>query len=276
MNRTVAANTTERFGIRWTMGDVSAEGFEALRLSIWGAVRLFGAHATYAVCVNSVSTECAKQLTGAVPTRVAWLDATGCLPEWLHGYLDGGMAEGVGWKLAPLRIFPERYEIALDNDCILWRMPDALCRVLDGERQRCVIAEDVHSCYGQFADLCGPEPRNSGIRGTPAGFDLERALRDMLRRRDCNLVSETDEQGLQVAALESRGEPLVVRTSEVSICSPFPPHSPDLGTCGAHFVGLNARDLPWQYLGRPASQVRREQWRVHRATLYELVGLEAA
>jgi hypothetical protein len=30
-------------GIRWTLGDVSAEGFDALRLSILGAHRIFGA-----------------------------------------------------------------------------------------------------------------------------------------------------------------------------------------------------------------------------------------
>lgn len=38
-----------RVGVRWTIGDVSDEGFEALRLSVWGAFRLFGEDAVYAV-----------------------------------------------------------------------------------------------------------------------------------------------------------------------------------------------------------------------------------
>jgi hypothetical protein len=46
----------------------------------------------------------------------------------------------------------------------------------------------------------------------------------------------------------------------VTICSPFWPHRDSLGRCGAHFVGLNARDLPWSYDGRPASDVTRENW----------------
>jgi hypothetical protein len=264
---------TRRIGIRWTIGNVSVEGFEALRLSIWGAVNVFGSTAAYAVCVNSVPLELAKRLTGTLPAGIAWMDVTGCLPEWIRSHLDQEMAEGVGWKFAPVRIFPDRYEVALDNDCILWSMPAALRAVLTVEPDSCIIAEDVRCCFGQFTDLCGSEPRNSGIRGTPAGFDLEAALRDTLHRRHCLLVSESDEQGLQVATLQGHGNLLAVHTSEVSICSPFPPHSPGLGTCGAHFVGLNSRNLPWEYQGRPASQVRREQWRKHLPALYQLVGL---
>ena|SRR6267142_1384392 len=44
-------------GVRWTVGDVSPQGFEALRLSILGAWRLFGSKANYAVCFNSVVLE---------------------------------------------------------------------------------------------------------------------------------------------------------------------------------------------------------------------------
>ena len=35
-------STEYRLGVRWTTGDASARGFEALRLSLWGAFRLFG------------------------------------------------------------------------------------------------------------------------------------------------------------------------------------------------------------------------------------------
>jgi hypothetical protein len=53
---------------------------------------------------------------------------------------------------------------------------------------------------------------------------------------------------------------LVVRTHEVTICSPFSPHQPYIGSCGAHFVGLNAQALPWCYYDRPASELVRENW----------------
>lgn len=271
MNRTPPSMPP--LGVRWTIGEVSAEGFEALRLSVWGAWKLFGPRAQYVICYNTVLLSRAQELTGALPDAVQWLDATEAMPSWLARYMDEGKAEGVGWKLAPIRVFPARFELALDNDCILWNLPRALQTVLEDQGPNCVIAEDVRACFGQFANLCGEQPRNSGIRGTPALFDLEGAIRSILERRQVVLESETDEQGLQVAALRITHEPLVVRTDEVSICSPFPPHDSHPGRCGAHFVGVNARQLPWHYYGRPASEVRREHWRERREALYERVGL---
>lgn len=262
--------------IRWTIGNVSPEGFAALQLSIWGAWHVFGADARYAVCYNSIALDRARELTRSIPPAVEWIDCNELLPQWMRAHLDVGMAEGVGWKLAPVRLFPDCYEIALDNDCILWAMPEALRSALSADHAVCVLAEDVKAYFGQFSDVCGDAPRNSGIRGTPARFDLEATLRNLLQSRACVLRTETDEQGLQVAAVSSLGPPLVVQTSEVTICSPFPPHVPHLGTCGAHFVGLNARELPWSYDGRPASEVRREHWHRLQDAIREKVAPESA
>jgi hypothetical protein len=258
-------------GVRWTVGDVSAEGFEALRLSVLGAYKVFGSSASYAICVNSVSIAYAQDKTGALPDPVRWIDATDLLPSWLLPHVDRSMAEGVAWKFAPLRVFPSCYEIALDNDCILWELPAAIRVALEATPPACVLAADVSCYFGSFAELCGPEPRNTGIRGTPPTFDLERSLRNMLARSHSPLRTESDEQGLQVAALIADGTPAIVNTGDVSICSPFPPHSSGLGRCGAHFVGLNARNLPWEYYGVPASQVRRAHWYEMRDLVHEHV-----
>jgi hypothetical protein len=260
-------------GVRWTIGDVSPRGFEALRLSIHGALQVFGPDAAYVVYVNSVPLDEARRRTGAVPEAVRWREAPRAPPPVLREHLDAGMAEGVAWKFAPLQAFDDRHELALDNDVILWEMPPAIRDWLDGPPDRRLVAEDVAAGHGAFADLCGPEPRNSGIRGTPAGFDLGEALGRVLRRSPVRLGSELDEQGLQVAALSLDGPPLVVRTEDVSICSPFWPHQPDLGRCGAHFVGLNAREIPWRYYDRPATEVRIEHWDQRRPELYARVGL---
>ena len=96
-----------RLAVRWTVGDASARGYEALRLSIRGAYNLFGPDAAYMVCVNRVAPEEAQRRTGPVPAAVVWRPP-GPLPEFLRGYLDHGMAEGVAWRFAPLRLFPDR------------------------------------------------------------------------------------------------------------------------------------------------------------------------
>jgi hypothetical protein len=263
-------------GIRFTIGDVSDEGFEALRLALWGAWSAFGPGAEYTVCVNSLPVDEARRRAGEVPHRVRWMAATGCLPDWLAPHVDPtNLIEGKAWKFDPLRVYPDRWEIALDNDCILWEIPPSIRAWLaEGDRGRCLIAADVRAMHGAFSRFAGDEPRNAGIRGTPPGFDLAAEMSAILAENPVLMSSELDEQGLQVAAVSRRKPPVVVGVEEVAICSPFPPHLPHAGRSGAHFVGLNERHLPWDYYGRPAVEVIREHWERMRPELYERVGIE--
>jgi hypothetical protein len=155
------------------------------------------------------------------------------------------MAEGVAWKFAPVRLFPESHVLSLDNDVILWRLPTGIREWLD-DRDSLLIAEDVHACHGQFARFCPEEPRNSGIVGFPPHYDVETKLRSFLDEQVVCLSSETDEQGLQVAVVTSEKH-RVVSVREVSICGYFPPHLLELGSCGAHFVGVNVKDLAFAH-----------------------------
>ena len=143
---------TRPLGIRWTIGNVSPRGFEALRLSIWGAWNAFGPDAAYVVCVNTVACKEARARAGSVPEAVAWREASEA-PAFLREHLDHGMAEGVAWKFAPLRCFPDGWELSLDNDCILWDVPAAIRHWLTiGDHELCLLEEDVKRCLGQFED----------------------------------------------------------------------------------------------------------------------------
>jgi len=268
--------------IRWTIGDVSPRGFEALGLSIWGAWHVFGPDAAYVVCVNSIELREARQRAGPVPPSIRWQAVgAGDLPVFLRPLLARNMAQGTGWKFAPLSVNPRQVEIALDNDAILWAMPPSIQRWLAAglEKGECLLAQDVRGLYGQFTPLVPSEPPlNSGIRGLPPGFDFASALRRAIETREHQLGaalsfgSELDEQGLQAAALARAGPLHTVSVDEVSICSPFPPHRPNLGRCGAHFVGLNTRHIDWDYYGRPADDCMAEHWQRHRAELYARTG----
>ncbi|HEX5385207.1 MAG TPA: hypothetical protein VFW66_00755 [Gemmatimonadales bacterium] len=79
-----AVSVGRRVGIRWTIGDVAHEGFEALRLAVWGAWRVFGPGAAYAVCVNSLEPEDAREQTGPLPHGVEWRASSGQLPDWVR------------------------------------------------------------------------------------------------------------------------------------------------------------------------------------------------
>ena len=260
--------------IRWTIGDVNPRGFVALRASIRGARRLFGAAARDRVYVNTLTLADARARTGDVPGDVEWCVAPREPPRWLADALDAGMAEGVAWKLLPVRAFPDDHELALDNDVVLWDVPRAIEDWLAG-RIDFVLAEDVRRCFGKFDPLCGPTALNTGIRGTAPGFSLDAALARVLARTPTQLTSELDEQGLQCAALLTSGEVGAVALDEVTICSPFPPHVAHLGRAGAHFVGLNTRTLGFQFAGRPAEHVRADHWDAHWAEVARRVGLTA-
>jgi len=236
---------------------VSARGFEALGLSIAGARNLFGADARYVVSVNTIPIETVSARVGD-PAGVEWLQADERVPEWLGEYMDPGLAEGVGWKFAPLHVDPELPTIALDNDVVLWQMPESIRRWME-DADSLLIAEDVRACYGSFTPLCPTEGRNSGIRGIPRSFPLAHRLRELLERSGVVLRSETDEQGLQTAMI-SREKHRVVTLEEVSICGYFRPHQLDLGSCGAHFVGVNIRKAPFEWNGRPGEEYVQGFW----------------
>jgi hypothetical protein len=247
-----------KLGIRWTIGNVNPEGFEALRLSITGAVKIFASTAVYLVCVNSISAEEARDWTGSLPVQVEWREVRReHLPRFLN--FGAGVAEGTGWKFCPLRAFTDLAELSIDNDCILWEMPRGMERWLEAGRG-CLIAEDVRGHFGAFAPLCGTAPRNSGIRGITPEFPFEELLSGFMAQSP-GLATEGDEQGLQVAAIHARGAPELVRVDEVTICSPFPPHLQALGSCGVHFVGLNTKQFNWSMDGENPADLTRENWR---------------
>ncbi len=263
-------------GIRWTVGDVSSRGWEALRLSTHCAARLWQSQARYLICVNTVPLALAREKAGALPGAVEWREVGPHeIPAALAAHLDPAMAEGVGWKLIPPRAFPSLHELSLDNDCILWAAPPGLEHFL-ARADATLMAEDVERCLGQFQNSGVPGAVNSGIRGLPPGFALLPQLAAALAEHPSAPVllgSELDEQGLQAAALHRETPCLRVRTDEVSICSPFWPRQSGLGSCGAHFVGLNSKHIPWDYFDEPGDLVRRRHWDRHRPELFWRAGL---
>jgi hypothetical protein len=238
-------NLQMTLAIKWTIGDVSSRGFDSLALSIAGARAVFGQSAQYVVCVNTIDPDFARARIGEMANYVEWHDSTGEIPMWLRPHLDDNMAEGVAWKFAPVRLFPESHVLSLDNDVVLWRLPESIREWLD-DGDSLLIAEDVQACHGQFARACPEEPRNSGIVGLPPHYDIEPKLRRLLDEAGVCLSSETDEQGLQVAVVTSERH-RVVSVQEVSICGYFRPHMLELGLCGAHFVGINGKNLEFAH-----------------------------
>jgi hypothetical protein len=136
-------------GVRWTVGDLSTRGWEAIRVSVHCAVRLFEPRTEYVICVNTVVLESAQERAGVIAECVRWLEVSSAdVPSFLLPPRTA-TAQGVGWKLVPTRIFPDAYELSLDNDCILWQKPTVLDQWL-GNANRTLLAEDMQRCLGHF------------------------------------------------------------------------------------------------------------------------------
>ncbi len=126
-------------------------------------------------------------------------------------------------------------------------------------------ASGLSSWPGQFdAEL--NEPRNSGIVGLPPGSTTSWPCGTLSSAAPCS-----SKQGMQAATLSRLPVCLAVPESDVSICSPSYPGTRELGRCGAHFVGLNTRHIPWSYYGRPADEWIGEHWARSRPVLERLV-----
>jgi len=262
--------------IRWTIGDVSDYGFEALALAMRGAVRLFGSDAQYVVCVNTLTVAAVRQRLGFVPPNVQFRQSREeQIPPFIRRRFRNDAIRGYAWKFAPLRIAPDDYELSLDNDVILWRIPTAIEQWLDSGKG-CVIAEDVIVAFGGFDAECGPEPRNIGIRGLPPGFDMAGPLERILAEHPAPLTVAIDEQGLQVAVLSREPLTRVVPLHEVTICSPIEPHLQHLGSHGAHFVGLNVKEVQWSWDDVPGAKYFQWHWESHLPTMQRLIGSEEA
>ena len=234
---------------------MSSRGFEALALSIQGARRLFGPEADYVVCVNTVPVDDVRRRLGAtIPDLYVVQVRRTDIPAWLRNRIDFACAQGAAWKFAPVRVAPACHELSLDNDLILWRTPAAIAGWLSSG-DGCVGAECVQADFGKFSAYCGPEPRNSGIRGLPPGFAYEGTLRRLIEEHPVTMDAGADEQGLQAAALNRQDGARMVTAREVSISSPG---SPELGTHGAHFAGVNAK------APQPGKEGMERHWDRHR------------
>ena len=205
--------------VRWTVGDVSVAGFEALRLSTHGARRIFGPAAHYVVCVNTVPLDRARALTGPVPPEIEWLDATDALSPLIAEHSDASRAGGV-LEIRARSAGPRPPGAAPGQRLRPLVAAARIGRVAVGRRRSLSAGRGCgHDAGTVSGTAAGAADR---IRGLPPGFDLEAAFADILRQTGITLRSELDEQGLVTLACSRPATPHVVGEGEVAICGPSP------------------------------------------------------
>lgn len=231
--------------IKWLIGPVREDGYEALRISLENFWLLYADQVEYVVCFNRIDCLTLQQMVAApalIP--IQWYDQTP----------DRSSAAGeFGWKFYPLKLTADRRELWLDNDLVIHKRHPNIDSFLFGKEDRFLFLEDVQRVYQPESldavipigvEICG------GLVGLPARSitEIREEYVRFLRR---HAIPETDThftaEELKLLGIENAsvavlylcfpGQSLMISKEEI------PPgkfiRSGILGHYGMHFTGLN-------------------------------------
>ncbi len=168
--------------LRWTYGEIRngyniPQGIELLKYSIKFAILIFSREfeqIEYYICNNNVrksSLEELRNLSG--DHKVKLIDVSEMLP--LNLRIES--KKNSWWKYAIPRLDIDKYELIIDNDVILWKIPNIL-RTAIIENALIALSDGAGKFYGDFLESVERIDRNlklnAGLIGFPRGvmFDL--------------------------------------------------------------------------------------------------------
>lgn len=234
--------------VRWTVGNVSKDGFDCLRRSILNFQSLYSCRCV--LCYNCEYELISYNGYARFPGLELYNQA-----EHIH---DKPTPIGVSWKLYPSRLNPDGYEISIDNDLVIEKSIKEIDEFLNSDST--LLLEGNSRTYGKFGTHVPKGYQiNSGIYGMPPGFDLQKYInfysgesweKNAFGQHEKN---ETfDEQGIIALALLSYHKRLIIPSTTISNCEN------NYEECdGMHFISLNrvANHQPYKIY-----RTKRDKW----------------
>ena len=224
--------------IRWTLGDVSDQGFACLRHSVRRIIDMYGSKEfEYFICYNGIS----NKKIDIRQKNVELLDQS----QYINSLpIQPSNKFGVCWKLYPPRLDSRKREIFIDNDIILHKKIE-----FEHWKNGCFISEAIKRSYGSFDERIKSQVKmNSGFFGIPPGFDFGHELSERIAKFNINWDnSYFEEQGLVAHVIYSNRH-FMFGMEDIGIALD---NSHDfIGKYGTHFIGLNkGKDECWrQYI----------------------------
>lgn len=214
--------------VKWTIGNTTKDGYEALLLSIESFLSFYEIEVF--ICFNCSESQLPKALK-----KYTLINQKGYVK-------DRPSPIGVAWKLYPPRLSIDNYEISVDNDLIINEPIPAINDFLSSDKT--LLLEDNARTYGRFEKHVPPGFKiNSGLYGMPPGFNLDSYFKfyvgaawekNAFNRHDKN---ETfDEQGLIALALLNHKQYLIIDGKTITNCE-----NHLIQGKGHHFIGLNRK-----------------------------------
>jgi hypothetical protein len=222
--------------IRWTIGDVSDYGFLCLEKSVELMKRLLGSKCNYAICHNNLNENQLKKLPNVdiLINSKFYLNIYPVNVPKEKKYNNSSMF----WKLYPARIRKECHEIIIDNDILIYKLPEKIIKFLNSNH---VILTESHTrSYSGILKEIIPYGFNinSGIIGLPPNYDFENDIKETIKNHKIKWEDHTSEQTL-VAYILSKKNCEIINKKEIYINFDCHKEKIILGTCGVHMCGLN-------------------------------------
>jgi hypothetical protein len=217
--------------IRWTIGDVSKNGFICLESSIKNFIKNYKNKFDYYVCYNTINE---KKLNYIRKYPVKLLNQ--------HDYVDELKIKPKNhpcWKLFPPRININTHEIFIDNDLVLYEKLPLINRFLKNN-DMLIITQARSRAYGNFSKLIKTKDNiNTGFFGLYPNFDFKKEINNILNKKIIeNWNAHWDEQGLVTYIFENYKYNLIP-TTKIYAGTKMLPFTD--GTKGIHYIGLNRK-----------------------------------
>ncbi len=167
--------------VRWTFGAtksrmLSSQALDLLDLSVKFAILLFKAtsrNIKFIICYNNLNDYVLDEVQKiSAVNGIFSMDVSDLLPNEL-GNED---SKNSWWKYAPPRIDEEAYEIIMDNDVIIWGIPETLKNSIE-KNALVALTDAAGKYYGDYKEkieeLNNELKLNAGLIGLPPNFAID-------------------------------------------------------------------------------------------------------
>jgi len=167
--------------VRWTIGQTKAREFSPQALDLLDMSVKFGIFVMdgeeldveYFICHNNLAPETLDKVKGIAGSNgVALVDVNDMLPKELRN----NNVKNSWWKFSPPRLDTKKYEIIIDNDVVVWRMPKTLKDAI-AKGSLVALTDGVGGYYGKFRQcIQAIDPNlclNAGLLGLPPDIKMD-------------------------------------------------------------------------------------------------------
>ncbi len=253
--------------LRWTFGEIksgynSPQGLELLKYAIKFARVIFPRefdNIEYYICYNTIKDSTLKKIEKfSDKHNVRLLDVFDLLPDILKE--DG--IKNSWWKYALPRIDIGKYEVIMDNDVILWNIPDILKQSI-AESALIALKDGAGKFYGDFKNeieaIDNDLELNAGLLGFPKGYAFN--LTEIIENppKDC-FFSEQGFTALNFA--QYKGVKYLIPLSEIQQLNVHRIEALELllNHKGGHFCGCNfGPEVFWDKMYRDQVKTKYEE-----------------